>query len=95
MTIRNLDRRTDEALLLPRAETSNPIITKVEDMVEFSNIFGNWASQDRKPVQTDFAWHLHDQKLTVSEADCICSRELAARLIHLLFIDSSRVTNLN
>jgi hypothetical protein len=64
-------------------------MTKVEDAVEFPNIQGTWVSQDRKPAQTDFAGHLRDQTLTVSEADCICSHELAARLIHLLFIDSS------
>jgi hypothetical protein len=64
-------------------------MTKVEDVVEFANIQGNRVSQDRKPVQTDFARQRRDQTLTVSEADCICSHELAARLIHLLFIDSS------
>jgi len=89
MTIKNRNRTAAEAALLPRAQTSNHTMTKVEDVVEFPNTQGSRVSQERKPGQTDFAWQRHDQTLTVSEADCICSHELAAKLIHLLFIDSS------
>jgi len=86
MTIKNRDRRAVEAALLPRAQTSNHTMTKVENTVKFPNI---WISQDRKPIQTDVAWQLHDQTLTVSEADCICSHELATRLIDSLSVDTS------
>jgi hypothetical protein len=89
MTIGNRDRSAVGASRLPLAQTSNHATTKVEDAVEFPNIQGNWVSLDRKPIQTDFARQLRDQTLTVSEADCICSHELATRLIYSLFINTS------
>ena len=57
--------------------------------MELSNINGTWVSADGEPVLIEFAWQRHDRKLTISEADCRCFHELAARLIHLLFTDSS------
>ena len=87
MTIRNRDRRAVEAVLLPLAQTSNHTTTQVEDAAEFPNI---WILQDRKPIQTDSTSQLRSQMLTVSEVDCICSHELANRLLHSLFIDTSK-----
>ena len=57
--------------------------------MEFSDIHGTWVSEDCEPVLIEFAWQRHDRQATASEADRCCSRELAARLIHLFLTDSS------
>jgi hypothetical protein len=56
-----------------------------DDAIELSDINGTWVAADCEPVSIEFAWQRHDFQKTVTEADCICSHELAARLIHSLF----------
>jgi len=60
-----------------------------DDVMEISNINGTWVSADCEPVAIEFAWQQLDRKPKISEADCLCSPELAPRLIRLLFTDSS------
>ena len=60
--------------------------------MEISDINGTWVSAHCEPVALKFAWQQLDRKPKISEADCHCSHELAARLIHLLFTDSSEDT---
>jgi hypothetical protein len=55
-----------------------------DDLLEFQDFNGTWISEDLEPVRIDFEWQKHGRKVEVTEADCICSQELAARLIHLL-----------
>ena len=54
------------------------------DAAEFTEIHGVWVAQDCEPVEIEFAWQKKSKQAVVSEADCVCSHELAARLIHLL-----------
>ena len=63
-------------------------IQGTDDVAEFTNIAGAWVSEDCDLVAIEFAWQRLDRKATVSEADCCCSHELAAKLIHLLLTDS-------
>jgi hypothetical protein len=56
-----------------------------DDPVELTDISGVWISEDCEPVQVQFAWQRKTQAQIVEEAECICSRELASRLIHLLW----------
>jgi hypothetical protein len=91
MTVNYLDGRTVEAVLLAR--TKNKLLVAVQgadDVMEISDINGVWVSSDCEPVTIEFAWQRLDRKPKVSEADCHCSHELAACLIHLLFTDSSK-----
>jgi hypothetical protein len=79
-----------EALLLSRGEDTIRLQVKgADDVIELSNIRGAWVSTDCEPVSIEFAWQCDDPKPVVSETDCICSPELADRLLQLLFTDSS------
>jgi hypothetical protein len=55
-----------------------------EDVAEFTEVNGTWVSEDCEPVRVETAWQRHSPSETPSEADCVCSRELASRLLHLL-----------
>ena len=90
MTITYLDGRAVEAVLLSRSDdTIRVAIEGAEDVTKFCNISGTWVSEDCEPARIEFAWQRRGHKPTISEADCCCSRDLAARLIHLLFTDST------
>ena len=56
-----------------------------EDVLEVKNINGTWITEECEPVQVDFAWSGTSLLDEISEDDCICSPELAAKLLHLLF----------
>ena len=56
-----------------------------EDSVVLTCVNGTWISEEQAPVQVEFEWQRNLRKeATQSEADCVCSKELAARLIRLL-----------
>jgi hypothetical protein len=56
--------------------------------MELTDIHGTWVSEDCEPLHVEFAWQQKSPAEIVSEADCICSQDLAARLIHLLWVGS-------
>ena len=92
MTINYSDGRAVEAVLLTRTDSTLLVAAQgADDVMEISNINGTWVSPDCEPVAIEFAWQL-DRKPKISEADCHCSPELAARLIRLLFTDSDADT---
>jgi hypothetical protein len=89
MTIKFSDGRVAEALLLSRGENTIRLQAKgADDVLELSNIRGTWATADCEPVSIEFAWQCDDRAPVVSESDCVCSPELADRLLQLLFTDS-------
>ena len=93
MTINYSDGRAVEAMLLTRTESTLLVAVQgAGDVMEISDINGTWVTADCEPVTIGFAWQQLDRKPKVSEADCYCSHELAARLIGLLFTDSSEDT---
>jgi hypothetical protein len=93
MTINYSDGRAVEAVLLTLLESTLRVAVQgADDVMEISDINGTWVSADCEPVAIEFAWHQLDRKPKISEADCHCSHELAARLIRLLFTDSSEDT---
>jgi hypothetical protein len=90
MTITFLNGRAVEAVLLSRSDdTIRLAIEGEDDVTEFRNVSGTWVSEDCEPARIEFAWQRRGHKPTISEADCCCSRDLAARLIQLLFTDST------
>jgi hypothetical protein len=77
---------TQEAMLLSRSENSMRVaIQGSDDILRFNQVNGTWISDDCEPVEVDFAWARTEHLPVVTMNDCICSRELAARLLHLLF----------
>lgn len=90
MTIRYANGQTQEAALLSRTETTLRVaLAGADDVTEFALIHGNWISADCEPVEIEFAWQRRQRKPVVTEADCCCTKDLAAHLIHLLYTDSS------
>lgn len=86
MTIRYANGKTIEAVLLSRTDNSLRVAAKNTDDVQvFSDINGTWVSEDCEPVRIDFEWQRHTREQTVAEADCVCPKELASRLMYLLF----------
>ena len=93
MIINYSDGRAVEAVLLTRTEDTLVVAAQgADDVMEISNINETWVSADCEPVAIEFAWQRIDRRPKISEADCQCSPELAARLIRLLFIDSNADT---
>ena len=89
MTIRYADGRAIEGVTLVR--TANMIRVAVkgsEDAAEFINVHGTWISEDCEPVTIEYGPR-RKAPATLSEADCICPRALAAVLIDLLLTDSA------
>jgi len=89
MTIRYADGKAIEGVTLAR--TANMMRVAAEgsdDAVEFIKVHGTWISEDCEPVTLEYGPR-RTPPATLSEADCTCSRELAARLIDLLLTDSA------
>ena len=90
MTIRYADGRTLEAVVLSRTDNTLRVAAKnTDDVLVFSDFNGTWVSEDCEPVRIEFAWQFHSLEVAVAQADCICSKELASRLMHLLFSGSN------
>jgi hypothetical protein len=86
MTIRYGDGRSLEGFILSRAENTMRVAVKgAGDSMVLTCVNGTWVSEDCCPVQVEFEWQRHHREKTpVSEGDCICPKELAARLIQVL-----------
>src|SRR5580658_7766200 len=90
MTITYSNGIAVEAVLLSRTEnTMRLAVQGADDVIEVSNINGTWVAADCEPVSIRFAWERRDRKPVISEAECCCSQELAAKLIHSLFAGSN------
>jgi hypothetical protein len=89
MTLRYTDGKTIEGVTLARtANMMRVAVEGCEDAAEFINVHGTWVSEDCEPVTIEYGPR-RNPLATVSEADCICPPELAARLIDLLPTDSA------
>jgi hypothetical protein len=89
MKIRYADGRTIEGITLSRtANTMRIAVEGSEDAAEFINVHGTWISEDCEPVTIEYGPR-RNAPATLSEADCICPRALAAVLIDLLLTDSA------
>jgi len=77
------DGTATEGIVLARdGDTMRVAVKDANDVVLFTRMRDVWVSEDCEPVQVRFDWQWHGTRQPVSEADCICSKELAARLIH-------------
>ena len=86
MIIRYSNGQVLEAALLSEAQNSMRIaIQGSDDVLELTHINGTWAPEECELVQVEFALSRQQQLDAIREEECICSPELAARLLHLLF----------
>lgn len=85
MTIKYSDGRRIEGMILTHGNGAMRVALKgADDPVNFAFMAGTWVSEDCEPVEVESTWDQRHPKGSVTEADCICSKEVAARLIHLL-----------
>ncbi|HUI53739.1 MAG TPA: hypothetical protein VLY04_02120 [Bryobacteraceae bacterium] len=85
MTLTYQDGTKVEAIILSRTDDKIRVtIPGCEDPLELTEVNGTWVTEDCEPVRVEFAWQRKTREEILAEADCICSHELASRLIHLL-----------
>ena len=85
MRITYTNGKTTEGIILSRNERIMRIALKgSEDVTEFAIVSGEWVSEDLEPVHVRYEWQRRSRKQVVTEADCVCSKELASGLIQLL-----------
>ena len=91
ITFQNGDRV--EGILLSQSSDHLRVALKDwDDAVEFTRIRGVWISEFCEPVRIEMEWERVSRPAEVTEADCICPPELAARLIHALVSGEDEVS---
>jgi hypothetical protein len=55
-----------------------------DDTLVFTRFHSSWISEELDPVVIEFAWQRHKPFPVASEENCVCSKELANRLINSL-----------
>ena len=74
-----------EAVSLSRSDTGMRVaLSGCDDVMEFENWNGLWVSENLDPVQILFELEQCKPAKVVSEAECICPKELASSLIQWL-----------
>jgi hypothetical protein len=85
MIIKFQDGTSVEGCLLSRGDNWLRVAVKNgDDVAVLASVDGAWISEDRGPVEVVFEWQRRSRLESISESDCVCSKELAARLIRLL-----------
>jgi len=46
-----------------------------------------WISEKCEPVTIEFAWQCREAVAVTNETECVCSKELASRLISILLAE--------
>jgi hypothetical protein len=84
MTITYTNGQTIQAALVVRTDNRlRVVLAGSDDVTEFTQVSGaTLVSEDCEAVQIEFGPKRANRECT--EEDCICSPELAARLIHML-----------
>jgi hypothetical protein len=91
VTITYLNGTVLEAIVLSREENEiRAIAADYDEVLALTRLHGTWISEDLEPVAVGFAWEYRPAAHSVSDSDCICSKELAAQLIQSLFCGSER-----
>ena len=86
MTITYSNGTVLDAILLTHDEHEiRAAIASVGDTLTLTCVNGTWISEDLEPVSVGFAWQRIATPPTPVEDEYLCSKGLAARLIHALF----------
>ncbi len=73
------------AVILAREENEiRAALEGSEDTTRFINVNGTWVSDECEPVGIEFHWQRRIALPTPEEAECICPKDMAAKLIRLL-----------
>jgi hypothetical protein len=86
MTITFPDGTSVQAILLCRNEDSlRAVVPGEEDTLAFQFVNGTWVSECSEPVTIEFEWQRNKYESAVTEADCVCSKLVAAKLVEDLY----------
>ena len=86
MTITYPDGTVLQAIVLSHEEHAiRAAAAGCDDVLAFTRIHGTWISEEIEPVTIEFDWQRRRTSPAISEDDCVCSKELATRLIESLF----------
>jgi hypothetical protein len=92
MTIRFADGTTAEGIILASdPNTMRVALGSSDDAVTFFRLGDVWTSEDNEQVEISYVWQEHSSRQSITEADCICSKELATVLLRRLFSEDERV----
>ena len=85
MTIKFPNGTRVEAVILAHGEKSMRVaVQDSDDALVLKSLNGTWSTEELEPVEVRFSWEQDLLAVSVSIEDCICSKELADRLVHLL-----------
>jgi hypothetical protein len=88
MTIKYPDGTVLNALPLSRAsDTLRVSVPGDDDVRTFTYVRDVWISEECQPVRIEFAWQRREVVDVPNETECVCSKELARRLISKLLAD--------
>ena len=74
-----------KAIVLSHEEDEiRAIAAGCDDVLTFTRFHGTWLSEEIEPVSIEFEWHRRGASPALSEDDCVCTKELAARLVQTL-----------
>jgi len=86
MTIRYLNGLSLQATLLLRTDEFMRVAPEASDnVVELFLVDGLWITDDGDLVQVEFAYERRPAVPAPTADNCICPKEFAAELIHMLF----------
>ncbi len=86
MVIRFADGSEAEGILLVwDQDTMRVAVKDREDVLALNCVSGNWMTDDGSRVKIEFEWQRSFKEMLPSEADCICSKQMAAQLRYLFF----------
>ena len=92
MTIRYSNGESFEAAPLSQTDrTMRLAVADRDDVVTLTRVNGGWVSDECEVVYLDFTCARQAAKAEVTESDCVCPRELAAHLIHMLYHEDLQV----
>ena len=85
MTITYPNGTVLQAIVLSHDENEIRAIAPGGDVLAFTHLRETWISEDLEPVAIEFGWQRRAATPALSLEDCVCSKELAAHLIRILF----------
>ncbi len=73
-----------EAIVLSHEDNEiRAVAAGSDDVLVFTRIHGTWISEEIEPVAIEFAWQRRVTPSVCSEKECLCPKELAARLTQM------------
>ena len=86
MTITYPNGAVLHAIVLTREEQRiRAIAPGHDDVLAFTSIRGTWITEDLEPVTIESDWQRREPPTVPAPDECICPKDLAARLIRTLF----------